>query len=206
MTQVLPLAIGDVLSPEEAKAAGEQVRGELAASGDGKWAKLPGGLMGTRVEAALDDAVSGLDLFGVFAQGWAKVVELNAFTDPAKNPPGTTGYVLIGRLEQKLPVELDVTLALGPLKAPPVTFVLEVIARFEAVELAIRDAHIVSAGGGQCLLSTLLKYGPHKLSPDFRIKTIDLPGEHRFAEPGIALKRGQGSASNPSTPASSASA
>jgi len=205
MTQVLPLAIGDVLAPGEAKAAGEQIRAELAASGDGKWAKIPGGLMGTRVEAALGDAIGGLDLFGVFAQGWAKAVELNAFTDPAKNQPGTTGYVLIGRLEQKLPVELDVTLALGPLKAPPVTFVLEVIGRFEAVELAIRDAHIVSAGGGKCLLSTLLKYGPHKLSPDFRVKTIDLPGDCPFAAPGIALKRAQGSDSNPSTPASSAS-
>jgi hypothetical protein len=206
MTQVLPLAIGDVLSPAEAKAAGEQVRAQLAASQDGKWAKLTGGLMGSRVEGALGDAVSGLNLFGVFAQGWAKLVELDAFTDPVKNPPGSTGYVLIGKLEQKLPVELDVTLALGPLKAPPVTFVLEVIARFEAVELAVRDAHIISAGGGQCLLSTLLKYGPHKLSPDFRIKTIDLPGEHRFAAPGIALSRNQGSDSNPSRRASSASA
>jgi hypothetical protein len=65
--------------------------------------------------------------------------------------------------------------------------VLMLTAKLEAVELAIRNSHIERAGGGRCRLSGQLRYGKHKLSPDQEAISIELPGEIRFAAPGIAI-------------------
>jgi hypothetical protein len=196
MTATLPLDLGAMFGASGFADAATSLREGLAESGGGKWALLPTGLLGAKIETAVTAGLGGLDLFGIFAQGWAKSTELAALADPAKTPPGETSYATLGKIEQQLPIELALTVALGPLKSPPMPLVLMLTAKFEAVELAIRDSHIERAGGGHCRLTGQLRYGKHKLSPDQEAASIDLPGEIRFAAPGIAI----GAARKPAPP------
>ena len=197
MTATLPIDIGALFGASGMAEAANSLREGLAESGGGKWALLPTGLLGAKIESAVSGGLGGLDLFGIFAQGWAKSSELAALADPAKTPPGETAYATLGKIEQQLPIELALTVAMGPLKSPPLPLMLMLTAKFEAVELAICNSHIERAGGGRCKLTGQLRYGKHKLSPDHEAASIDLPGEVRFAAPGIAI----GAARNAPPPA-----
>ncbi|MBI3368637.1 MAG: hypothetical protein HY021_09415, partial [Burkholderiales bacterium] len=72
-------------------------------------------------------------------------------------------------------------------KLPDLRFTLELVAKFEAVDLVIRDARIRSLKPGACSALVKLKYGGTKLAERATPKWA-LPGEIKLGE-GIAIPR-----------------
>jgi hypothetical protein len=70
---------------------------------------------------------------------------------------------------------------------PPLRFTLELTAQFKAVALAIKAGHIGAVGAGECFVSAQLKYGEVNLHPALDSRHVKLPGEFRFAAPGLAI-------------------
>jgi hypothetical protein len=69
-------------------------------------------------------------------------------------------------------------------------FQVPIRAELNAVTLSILKGHIVAAGGGECKLSLRIKYGKADLSGELPVRTVKLPGTHRFERPGIAIPAG----------------
>lgn len=144
------------------------------------------------VEDALTDAVTETierDWLGWLAHGWSAVREILEYGKEEKARVNKTAFVKLGKhtLQGTMPVEVTLSCGGAPLARLP--FQVPIKAELSAVTLSILKGHIVAVGGGECKITLRLKYGKADLSGELPVRTIKLPGKHRFERPGIAIPR-----------------
>ena len=142
------------------------------------------------VEEALTDAVTetiARDWLGWLAHGWSAVREVVAYAKPDKARVNRTAFVKLGKhvLQGTMPIEVTLSCGGAPLVRLP--FQVPIKAELNAVTLSILKGHIVAVGGGECRLTMRIKYGKADLSGELPLRTVKLPGKHRFERPGIAI-------------------
>lgn len=187
MTEPITIDLNELLEPEAFEHAAGRVRAEMAQLDAAEWRNMPDSLLDSKISAKVQEAAADVDILTLFAQGWAKAAEIRSHADTEKYPANKTSFVKIGTVEQNQDVNVETTIHCGALSTPPVAFRLSFSARFDAVEIAIRNKHIERIGGGTCELSVMLKYDDVPLWPDKKVKTFDLPGNYPFEAPGIPI-------------------
>ena len=182
------IGIGVAPAIDRAAVADAVRRGQAAIQETGEGCLAPFGW--DVVEDALTDAVTetiAQGWLGWLAHGWSAVREVLAYGKPDKARVNKTAFVKLGKhvLQGTMPVE--VTLSCGGQALTRLPFQVPIRAELNAVTLSILKGHIVAAGGGECKLSLRIKYGKADLSGELPVRTVKLPGKHRFERPGIAI-------------------
>lgn len=159
------------------------VRAAAAAHGmdRGAWTSV-----GHAVATALGE-IEGLDLFEVFAWGFAKAEEFHGYKDPTKHPRDEKAIVYLGARDLSADLHPVVTIRTPPLSGLSLRFTIELTAELKAVAVSVTAAHITRISLGACELSAVLKYGETVLRRSLKPLKIDAPGAIRFADPGIAI-------------------
>jgi len=129
-----------------------------------------------------------IDVFDLFADAWATFRQVRDCADRSKHPPEETAVVRLTGVE--------ITSSNAPfLKATwygiplhELKFTLDLVARFEALELVIRDARIRALRPGAASALVCLKYGKKKLGEQ-ATPHWNLPGEIKLPGDGIPIAR-----------------
>ena len=144
--------------------------------------------VGRQATASVHELLN-FDILELLARGWCLAQEIEEQSDQAKHQKRKV-TVTVG--EHKFPVELHPVLAItmGPYKARPLRFTLELAATVHAVALSIRAGHIVGIAAGDYEISAQLKYGNMKMHPkEIKSKRRQISREYKFKEPGILIGR-----------------
>jgi hypothetical protein len=165
------------------KFTGAHVKKGAASADAPDWADFSASLAADRLNEALN-----IDVFELLAEAWLKFKQVRDCADPSKHPPGEVTLVQLK--------EVTVTSRNAPFLRPTsngaalmeLRFELELVAKFDTLELVIRDAHIRSLrpGAAQALVS--LKYGASKLA-EHATPRWQLPGEIALPGDGIPVCR-----------------
>jgi hypothetical protein len=154
------------------------------------WVDFSASLAAERLNETLN-----VDVFELLADAWLKFRQVRDCADPIKHPPGEVALV---RLK-----DVTVTSRNAPFLRPTsngaalmeLRFELELVARFDTLELVIRDAHIRSLRPGAAQALVTLKYGASKLA-ERSTPNWQLPGEIALPGEGISLRRTADAASS----------
>jgi dihydroxyacetone kinase DhaKLM complex PTS-EIIA-like component DhaM len=121
------------------------------------------------------------DPLALLADGWCTARDIRACRNADKPVVLKLGAHSIER-----DMHPAVTVDLGSEKSFALDVGLSLAGNFKGVELTISDSKLVSVGSGTCSLSLQIKVaGRTVVNQD--LKTLELPGEYRFAQP-LALR------------------
>lgn len=191
MAELARLSLAEIPNDLWVSAARKKVCDALKDDPSGQWGKLKLPLLGEKVRAEIDRALADIDPMTLFAQAWIKVREIR------KLPRDKTCFVEIGEHMFKKDLHPLLTVTFDPWVSEQIKFTLTLRAEINAVEIEVRNRHIVAAGGGSCNLGVELKYGTASLSGPIEFKRYDLPGEYRFKGDGIPIPGGDDDAASP---------
>jgi hypothetical protein len=90
-----------------------------------------------------------------------------------------------GEISREVYPTLEVTVGICP--CVDVKFTFKLAAHYECLELTILDGHITRVAPGQGWVGAQLLYDGIPLHSEAESKKKQLPGECRFAEPGIRI-------------------
>jgi len=166
----------------------DRVKSKLSEGNQVRSMKLAWSFVGKEIQAALE-SVLDCDLFEVLAKGWAQAAPLAGFADPAKHPPGERSLVELGKHDLSRDLHPVIAVTIGSCPCVELNFTLTVTANISGVRLAILDRHIVTADPGETWASAQLSYEGTPLHEAPESKKIRIPGEIRFASPGIEIPR-----------------
>jgi hypothetical protein len=173
MDEAAPLTL-DHLLPEGIDGMSERLREEItahrrtdnriawAAVGDDALKKIRGELK--------------FDLATELAKAWVTVSELRAFRDEERHPRDVTEPYVLGKHEVELSGEPQLNIQIGGWSAPPVVFRYVLAAKFDAVELSIRNAAIIAARPGTCEITAVISFNGVDLHDPCRLAQSRLPG------------------------------
>lgn len=129
---------------------------------------------------SLNDALD-TDVIELLAQAWVKLKKVRDCADPKKHPPEETTVLPLRDVEITSTHSPILHTKVGALELPELRFTLELVAKFAAVDLVIRDGRIRSLRPGGCSALVRLKYRAVKLAerstPEWK-----LPGEISLGE------------------------
>lgn len=121
------------------------------------------------------------DPLALLADGWCTARDIRACRNADKET-GKPVVLKLGAHSIERDMQPAVTVDLGSEKNFALDIGLSLAGNFKGVELTISGSKLVSVGSGTCSLSLQIKVaGRTVVSQD--LKTLDLPGEHRFAQP-----------------------
>jgi hypothetical protein len=145
------------------------------------------GLAGFAASIAAQELNKALDvdIFELFAEAWIKARSIKEYGDRAKHPPGESAVVTLGETELTSTSYPVLELSVSGMKLPVLKFTLELVAKFETVQLAISDARIRSMKPGEAAVVVRLKYGDATLKEVSTAKW-KLPGSIAFGN-GIPI-------------------
>ncbi len=136
-------------------------------------------LRGAIVRAVM--ACLHFDPLALLAEGWCTARDIRAYRNADK-----AVVLKLGAHSIERDMHPAVTVDLGSEKSFALDIGLSLAGNFKGVELTISESRLVSVGSGTCSLSLQIKVAGRTLvSKD--LKTLDLPGEYRFAQP-LALR------------------
>lgn len=146
-------------------------------------------LTGFVAETAADELNKALDtdVFELLCDGWLKIRQVIDCADPARHPADEACVVPLRDVEITSSHTPVLHTSVGGVKLPDLRFTLELVARFAAVDLVIRDARIRALRPGDCSALVKLKYGGAKLAERATPKW-QLPGEVRLGD-GVPIPR-----------------
>lgn len=185
MAEGVPLS---ALLPDRLDSMGKRVQARLSEDQQVRGMKLAWGIVGKEIQAALK-SVLDCDLFEVLAKGWAQAAPLAGFVDAAKYPPGERHMVELGKHDLSRELHPVIAVTIGSCPCVELKFTLTVTANISGVRLAILDRHIVTADPGETWASAQLSYEGTPLHDAPESRKIRIPGEIRFASPGIEIPR-----------------
>ena len=170
------LTMADLL-PDPIEGLADQLKAHAAEHAGGA---VPWGLVEGQAVSGLKSELGNFGLFDQLAHAWASIGAVRAYRDPAKQPPGQTSIVPLGQHQAALTAEPALSLVIAGFALPPLRLGFVVTAIFESVHLSIRDAALVAASPGKCMLTAGLSCGSVALHPPKEITKVKLPGEFRF--------------------------
>jgi len=185
MAEGVPLS---ALLPGRLDSMAERVKSRLSEDQQVGGLKLAWGFIGKEIEAALK-SVLDCDLFEILAKGWAQAAPLADFADPSKHPPGERSVVELGKHALSRELHPVIAITIGSCPCVELKFTLAVTANVSGVRLAILDRHIVTADPGETWASVQLSYEGTPLHKAQESRKLAIPGEIRFASPGIEIPR-----------------
>ena len=174
------------LLPDRLDSMGQRVKSRLSENEQVGGMKLAWGFVGTEIQAALK-SILGCDLLEILAKGWAQAAPLADFADPAKHPPGERSVIELGKHDLSRELHPVIAVTIGSCPCIELNFTLTVTANISGVRLSILDRHIVTADPGETWASAQLSYEGTPLHPAPESKKIQIPGEIRFAAPGVEI-------------------
>jgi len=128
------------------------------------------------------------DVFELLAEAWLKFKQVRDCGDASTHPPAQDTIVTLHDVEVTSTNSPLLHTTVGGVALPELRFTLELSAKFDALQLVVRDAHIRSLRPGSASAIVRLKYGSTKLAerstPEWK-----LPGEIALGEDGIAIPR-----------------
>ena len=185
MPEGMPLC---ALLPDRLDSMADRVKSRLSEDQKVGGMKLAWGFIGKELQAALK-SVLDCDLFEILAKGWAQAAPLAAFADPAKHPPGERSVIELGKHDLSRELHPVIAVTIGDCPCVELNFTLTVTANVGGVRLAILDRHIVTADPGETWAKAQLSYEGTPLHEAMESRKIALPGEIRFASPGVEIPR-----------------
>lgn len=185
MAEGVPLS---ALLPYRLDSMTERVKTKLCENEEIGGMKLAWGFVGTEIFRALK-SVLDCDLFEILAKGWAQAGALADFADPDKHPAGERSVVQLGEHDVSRELHPIVAVTVGSCPCAELKFTLTVTAKVSGVRLAILDRHIVTADPGETWASAQLSYEGTPLHDAQESRKLEIPGEIRFASPGIEIPR-----------------
>ena len=129
-----------------------------------------------------------VDILDLFAEAWTKFRQGLDCADRSKHPSGETAVVRLTEVEITSTNAPFLQLTLNGLPLRELKFNLELVAKFEALELVIRDARIRAVRPGGASAHVCLKYGKKELGKR-STPHWDLPGEIEMPGDGILISR-----------------
>lgn len=147
-------------------------------------------LVGLAAETAAKqlNAAIDADVFELLAEGWLKFKQIRDCADPSKHPPKQDTIVTLHDVEITSSNSPLLHTTVGGVPLPDLRFTLDLTAKFEAVQLVVRDARIRALRPGSASAIVRLKYGDAKLAesstPEWK-----LPGEISLGAEGLAIPR-----------------
>ena len=129
------------------------------------------------------------DLLEVLAKGWAQARLLAEYADPKRHPPGERAVIELGKHDLTRELHPVIAITIGSCPCVELRFTFAVAAHFGGVQLAVMDGHIVGGSPGDAWATAQLSYQGVPLYPESESRKVAIPGEFRFAAPGIAIPR-----------------
>lgn len=161
-------------------AAAEQAKGAAAPTSPS--------LAGFVAESAaqhLNDALEA-DVLQLLADGWIKFKEVRDCANPKKHPADEVVPVKVFDAELTSTHSPLLRTTVGGVSMPELRFTLELVAKFPAIELLVKNARIRAVRPGRASAVVRLKYGKAQLAerstPDWT-----LPLEWPLGKNGIAI-------------------
>ena len=185
MPEGMPLC---ALLPDRLDSMADRVKSRLSEDQKVGGMKLAWGFIGKELQAALK-SVLDCDLFEILAKGWAQAAPLAAFADPAKHPPGERSVIELGKHDLSRELHPVIAVTIGDCPCVELNFTLTITANVGGVRLAILDRHIVTADPGETWAKAQLSYEGTPLHEAMESRKIAIPGEIRFASPGVEIPR-----------------
>lgn len=142
---------------------------------------VPSALVKQAIDATVASALH-VDLIALLAEGWVLAGDIKAYGDRTVHPRGSTSILKLGKHDIERDIKPVVTIDLGGSHRFPVDLTIAVTGTFEGVEIAIRDAAIVSVGSGRCSVTVTLRVA-HETIWTESLADWRLPGLHMFEKP-----------------------
>ena len=128
------------------------------------------------------------DVFEMLADAWLAFKKVRDCADPATHPPKQDTVVTLHEVEITSSNTPLLHVTVGGVALPDLKFSLDLTAKFQTLQLVVRDARIRSLRPVTASAIVKLKYGSAKLAerstPDWK-----LPGEIVLGQDGIAIPR-----------------
>jgi hypothetical protein len=166
----------------------ERVKGRMCEDEQVGGMKLAWGFVGKEVFNALK-SVLDCDLLEILGAGWAQAGALTDFANPDKHPPGERSVVELGAHDVSRELHPVVSVTIGSCPSVDLKFTFAIAANVGGVRLSLLDGHIVGGDLGESWASGQLSYEGVPLHSAAESKKVGLPGEFRFAAPGIRIPR-----------------
>jgi hypothetical protein len=180
MAETGPVKVDDIF-PKEIASLGSDIEKRLAADHvAGRqvgWNEAGGDALG-----AIRDSIK-FDLFREIAGAWVTAHGLLEYADPEKHAWGVDYTYALGENRVELKAEPVVTIALGPIEAPPITFGYGVEADFDGVVLTIRDGAISHAELGKAAITGVLSLEGQNLHKPCTLAQGRIPAKLDFDPP-----------------------
>jgi len=121
------------------------------------------------------------DPLALLAEGWCSARDIRACRN-ADKATGKPVVLKLGRHSIERDMHPTVTIDLGSEKSFDLNVGLSVAGYFEGIELTINNARLIAVGAGTCSLTLQIKVAKRTIVSR-ELKTLELPGEYRFAQP-----------------------
>lgn len=176
------------LLPDRLDSLAERVQSRLCDDEQVGGMKLAWDYIGKELGSALK-SVLDCDLLEILAGAWAEAAPLAAFADLAMHPAGERSVVELGGHEFSRELHPVVAVTIGSCPCVELNFLLALTAHVGGVRLSIVDGHIVGGNMGELWASAQLSYEGTPLHPPSESRKIAIPGDFRFAAPGVKIPR-----------------
>lgn len=176
------------LLPDRLDRVGELAEKALCENEEIGGMKLAWNYVAGELQGALRTALDR-DLLEVLAKCWAQAQLLADYADRQKHPPGERAVIELGQHDLSREIHPVIAVTIGACPCVELKFTFAVAAHFGGVQLAIEDGHIIGGSPGDAWATAQLSYQGVPLHPESESRKIALPGEFRFAAPGIAIPR-----------------
>ncbi len=121
----------------------------------------------------------------LLAEGWSTARDIRACRN-ADKATGKPVVLKLGAHSLSRDMHPAITVNLGSEKSFALDVALSLTGMFEGVELTISESKLIAVGSGTCSLSLQIKVAKRTVVSR-ELKTLELPGEYRFAQP-LALR------------------
>ena len=182
MNEPVQIALAPLVDRRELEAALDQGREALDQDTNSCLSQFSWPLVRGRIAESIGETLRTDGLLWL-AHGWSAAMELRAFKDPARYPPGKPSFLKLGKHKLSGALHPKVVVRCAGQELTSVTFDVPVTAEFNAITLTIQDAAVTGLGGGECAISLQIRYRGAVLSPKLPVRTIPLPGSYDFPRP-----------------------
>jgi len=132
-----------------------------------------------------------VDVFELLAGAWEKFKQVRDCAERNKHSPGELAIVRLTDVEITSTNAPFLQATSNGIALPELNFKLELVAKFEALELVIRDARVRALRPGTASARVCLKYGKTKLY-ELPTPNWNLPGAIEMPGDGIPIGRASG--------------